>query len=172
MRTEFFTGTSAGVLVPIRSTDGAQAFAVYPAQCFHGKRKQDLFAQNICNGQLRPRKKCGSRILFCQFDLILIEELFVPFSEKKIERFLDDRLRGLQTSRTTRLHRSGQRPYDADFLSRSLGRRRPGEWSDLPNSLGAEFHNAGFEGTLERHLLMKILKIQEILRHPVKLAAT
>ncbi len=60
MGTEHFSGTVAGILVPVCSTHGTQAFAVYPAQRFHGKGQQNLLAKNVSDGQLRSGRRTQS----------------------------------------------------------------------------------------------------------------
>ena len=85
MRTENFAGTTAGVLVPVRSAYRTQAFAVYPAQRFHGKRQHHLLAKNVSYRELRSSKKGSPCVFFGQLDIIFVEQVLVMFAKKQIE---------------------------------------------------------------------------------------
>jgi hypothetical protein len=85
MRTENFSGTSAGILVPIGAAHGTQALAVYPAQRFHGKREKDLLTENIADRQLRSCEEGGTRVLFSQLDVVFVVQVLVVFAKEEIE---------------------------------------------------------------------------------------
>ena len=89
MRTEHFSGTIAGILIPVRSTHGTQAFAVYPAQRFHGKGQQNLLAKNVSDGQLRSGEERSPCVFFSQLDVVFVEQVFIALAKKQIESLLD-----------------------------------------------------------------------------------
>jgi len=86
MGTEYFSGTCTCRLIPIGSAYRTQAFAVYLAQRFHGKREQNLFAQDIANRELRARKKSRPRIFFAQLNIVVfVKKLFLSLTEEQIK---------------------------------------------------------------------------------------
>jgi hypothetical protein len=85
MRTENFAGTTAGVLVPVRSAYRTQALAVYPAQRFHGKREKHLLAQDVSNRKPRSRKESGPCVFFRQLDIVFVVHVLVMFAKKQVE---------------------------------------------------------------------------------------
>jgi hypothetical protein len=78
--------TVTGVDIQIRPANRTQPFAIYPAEDLHWKSQQNLFANNVADFKLGSRKKRGTHVFFRKFDIvILIKELFIALSEKKIK---------------------------------------------------------------------------------------
>src|ERR1041385_1831624 len=152
---EVFFRAIALTEVQIRPAMRTQTFAVYRAKRLHRKSQQNLFAENVGNGQLGSGKKRRPRLGFGQFDLfILVEHFFVALPEEEIERFADRNSCRLQTSGTRQLDRCFQGSVNANFVARPLGGSGPVQRSNLLNTFTPKIDNTGLEGGSERDFLV------------------
>src|ERR1051326_2214621 len=141
--------------VQIRSAMGTQTFAVYRAKRLHRKSQQNLFAQNIGNGQLSSGKKRSPRIGFAQFDLfILFEHFFVALPEEEIERFADNNFCRLQTSGTRHPDRRFQESGNSNFIACPLGGSGPVQRPNLLNTFACKIDYTGLERGTKRDFLV------------------
>src|SRR5437667_6896985 len=86
---ESFRWAVAFTRVQVRPAVGTQTFAVYRAKRLHRKGQQNLFAQDIGDGQSRTAKERRPRIRFLEFDFfVFVEQVFVALAEEEIKRLL------------------------------------------------------------------------------------
>src|SRR5678815_2611615 len=110
--------TITAVDIQICPTNGTQPLAIYLAKDLHGKSQQNLLANNVAEFKLGSSKKRGPHVFLREFDIVvLVKELFIALSEKKLKRTRNSALRRFKATRATPLDRAFQRSGNPDFFA-------------------------------------------------------